>query len=103
MKSTIVASVGHVPESAVVALTSATLPAVPDMLIAPVTSGVGSGSPPPVPAASWIRKYSPGASVTSGSSVRLFHVLPADDAYCTDQPLRLCALLPALTSSMKSL
>src|SRR5205085_2240488 len=43
--SRIVASVGHAPLSAVVTLTSATLPAVPDMAIVPVVSGVGRGDP----------------------------------------------------------
>ena len=42
--------------SAVALLTSATFPAVPDMLMVPVASGVGSGGGEPVPpAASWTR------------------------------------------------
>jgi hypothetical protein len=36
-------------------VTRATVPLVPDMLIAPVASGAGSGVLPPVPAASWTR------------------------------------------------
>src|SRR3954471_3747157 len=97
------ASIGQIPESDVVVFTSATLPAVPDMLIAPIASGVGNTAPPPAPAASWIRKYSPGCNVTAGNGVALFQVPPADDAYCTDQPARSCAFEPALKSSMKSL
>ena len=51
-KSMIVAPVGQLPVSAVVLLTSATLPAVALMLIFPVASGVGRFVVPPVPAAS---------------------------------------------------
>lgn len=43
---------GHAPVSAVVWLTSATLPAVAARLMLPVASGVGSCVVPPVPAAS---------------------------------------------------
>ena len=52
-KSTSVGSlVGHEPVSAVVLLTSATLPAVALIAIVPVASGVGSAVVPAAPAAS---------------------------------------------------
>src|SRR4051794_2134027 len=47
--------VGHEPLSAVVAETSATLPAVALIAIVPVAFGVGSGVVPPAPCASWTR------------------------------------------------
>src|ERR1043166_4292478 len=53
--STTVPPVGQAPVSAVVELTSATLPAVPLMFVVPVASGAGRFVVPPVPAASWIR------------------------------------------------
>ena len=48
MKSTTLV-VGQAPVSAVVLLTKATFPAVADMAIVPVTSGVGSAAPPEPP------------------------------------------------------
>src|SRR3954452_3837472 len=54
-KSAMFALLGQGPVCAVVTLASRTLPAVADMLIVPVASGVGSGVVPPAPAASWTR------------------------------------------------
>jgi len=54
-KSMMLAPVGQAPLSAVVPLTSATLPAVALILIVPVAFGVGRFVVPPVPAASWTR------------------------------------------------
>ena len=51
-KSTIWEPVGQVPVSAVVLLTKATLPAVPEILIDPVASGVGKTAPTAPPVAS---------------------------------------------------
>ena len=51
-KSIILPPVGQLPVNAVVELTNATLPAVPDMLMVPVASGVGKLVVPPAPAAS---------------------------------------------------
>src|ERR1700744_2472190 len=66
-KSTMCASVGlfvedpgHAPVSAVVTLTSATLPAVALIAIEPVWSGVGGGVVPPVPFDSAMRNQCPG-------------------------------------------
>src|SRR5215470_10379378 len=79
---------------------SATLPLVALIAIVPVASGVGSGTPEPAPAASWIRKYLPGAMLP----VRLVfdHDEPVDDAYCTDQPVMVTVEAPRLNNSMKS-
>lgn len=46
---------GHVPESGVTDLTSATLPAVAAMAIVPVASGDGSGAPLLPAEACWTR------------------------------------------------
>src|SRR5262245_25157449 len=54
-RSMIVAPEGQAPVSAVVVETSATLPAVADIAMAPIASGDGSGVVPPAPAASWIK------------------------------------------------
>jgi hypothetical protein len=51
---------GHAPVSAVVTLTSATLPAVALIAIEPVASAVGNGVVPPVPFDSWTRYQCPG-------------------------------------------
>ena len=60
-KSTIVAPLAGVDAAkAVVLLHSTTLPAVADMLMLPITSGVGRFTVPAAPAASWTRKYAPG-------------------------------------------
>lgn len=55
-KSMMLAPVGQAPLSAVVLLTSATLPAAALILIVPVASGVGRFVVPPVPKASWTKK-----------------------------------------------
>src|ERR1051325_1151052 len=54
-KSAMFALLGQAPVCAVVTFAKRTLPAVADMLIPPVASGVGSGVVPPAPAASWMR------------------------------------------------
>ena len=55
MRSTIAADAGQAPESAVVTLTSATLPFVALIGIVPVASGAGRLTVPPAPWASWTR------------------------------------------------
>src|SRR5687768_18414658 len=96
---------GQDPSSFAVELTSATLPADALKGMVPLTSGGGRSSPqglPPQPAApsSAIRRYCPGAIVTSGSTVTC-HVAPEAEAYCTDQPPSLTGLASRLKSSMK--
>ena len=54
-RSMIVPPTGQAPLSAVVLLTSATFPAVPDIAIVPVASGVGRFVVPPAPWASCTR------------------------------------------------
>src|ERR1043166_8472480 len=95
-------SLGHVPVSAVEFLTSATLPEPAAIAIVPVASGEDNAAPLLPPELSWIREYCPGCRFTPGH----FVTDPGGDvalAYCTDQPLRLTAVLPALKISMKSL
>ncbi|MGB9104205.1 MAG: hypothetical protein WCC59_05580, partial [Terriglobales bacterium] len=55
------------------------------MAMVPIVSAVGNGVVPPAPAASWIRKYPPAGTVP----VRFVfcQVVPALEAYCTDQPV----------------
>lgn len=89
------------PLRALVDDTSATFAAVPLIRVVPVVSGVGSDTVPPVPSACFTRWYWPGASVTADSGVTI-HDVPAELAYCTDQPARLTGAVPALKSSMKS-
>src|SRR6185369_12719479 len=93
--------VGHVPLSAVVALTSAILPAVALIAILPDASGVGSGVVPPAPCDSCTSRYCPGCSVTFGRFVTC-HVLPVELAYCTLYPATLVAVGVGLKTSMKS-
>src|SRR5262249_4923692 len=79
-------------------VTSATLPLVALMLMPPVTSGLGSGTEAPGPAASCTRWWIPGA-IEPMRLVRC-QLLPAEDAYCTVQPIRLTVDVPRLKSSM---
>ena len=79
---------------------SANTPPVPEALMTPVRSAPGSGSPLPLPAASWMRKVSPGAMVPLSSRVLL--KVPALEAYCRDQPSMLTGSEPVLRSSTKS-
>src|SRR5829696_4386639 len=105
MKSMMDGPVGHAPESSVVVLVSATLPAVEPMAMVPVASGVGSGGGAGgvVPAASWIRKNAPGASVIGGSGVATHAcVVEAAELYCTAIPVRSIGAAVGLWSSMKS-
>jgi hypothetical protein len=78
---------GVPPLRAVLVEHSATFASVPDMDIVPVASGVGSAHTcvPAivVPSACLTRKYRPGWMVPL--IVVTVHVVPADDAYCTDQ------------------
>jgi hypothetical protein len=105
-KSTTVAPpFGHVPVRAVGALTRATLPAVPDMFIAPMASAVGRTDPQgrpaqPVPAASCTRKYLPDWIVPV--IVVTCQLEPVADAYCTDHPATLMGPAVGLKTSMKS-
>jgi len=93
-------AVGHAPVSATVLETNAIFPAVADMAIVPVASGVGSATPLAPPA--WrTKKYCPGFKVKFGRVVTL-HVVPVAEAYCTDIPLRLTDVLDLLNNSMKS-
>jgi hypothetical protein len=94
--------VGQETVRAVVELTRATLPAVADIVMLPVASGVGRLVVPPVPAACWMRKYWPGLSETVGRIVTC-QVVPVAAAYWTDMPAVLAAEAPALKISMKSL
>lgn len=94
-------AVGQAPVRAVVEVTRATLPAVADMAMVPVASGVGRLVVPPAPCASWMRRYWPGRRETLGRLVTCQEV-PAADAYWTDMPLTLAAEGPALKTSMKS-
>jgi hypothetical protein len=93
--------VGHDPDNAVTEFTNATLPAVADMAIVPIASGVGSAVVPPLPTACLIRKYCPGLSVMLGKVVTVQDV-PVAEAYCTDQPLRPTGELVPLNNSIKS-
>jgi hypothetical protein len=99
-KSTIVAEVGHDPDSAVVAFTKATFPAAELMLTTVVeTSAVGRGEPT-APPASCTRK-NPLAGIVPLRATGDQDV-PMDEPYCTDHPARLTAALPRLWSSTKS-
>lgn len=80
---------------AAVEFTRATFPAVPLMRIVPVTSGAGSGVLGVAPALSATRKYWPGAIVPV-RFVLFVQLVPPDDAYCTDQPVRSTAVAPWL-------
>ena len=55
-----------------------------------------------MPAASRTMKYWPGCSVMLPGIVVTCQVVPAADAYCTDQPPMFTGALPLLKSSMKS-
>src|SRR5687768_5240894 len=89
--------------SDVVVLTRATVPAVADMAMLPLASGVGSGVVPPAPWASPMR-YRPPAG-TAPERLVTCHWLVGDGLagrYWTLQPATDAASLPALASSMKS-
>ncbi|HEY3262243.1 MAG TPA: hypothetical protein VGJ95_18590 [Pseudonocardiaceae bacterium] len=91
--------------SPAVEVTSTTLPVVADMLVVPVASGVGSGTPL-APPASCTSRYWPGCRVMAGSAVGLFAAklpVPVALAYCTDQPATDAGLAPRLYNSTKSL
>src|SRR5438128_12151418 len=95
---------GQEPESAVVVVTSATLPVVPLRLIEPVASGVGRFCVPPAPAASCTRKYLPGASrhgPVAQSGVTDHVPVPVAVFSCTDQPARSTVVVPRLKTSIK--
>ena len=85
--------------SAVVEATSAIFASVPDIAIAPVACAAGLAGTVPVgsdvPAACWTRRYWPGFSVRAGRAVTV-QVVPVEDAYCVDQPVRSCGVAPAL-------
>src|ERR1700759_4995208 len=84
--------------------TSATVPAVPDMLIEPVACVGGRAVVPPRPAASPIRYRPPLATEpVSGVTCQVVVAPGLAERYCTDQPSSAAAPLPALASSMKSL
>ena len=87
--------------SATLLLTRATLPAVALIALVPVALGVGRAVVPPVPAACCTRKNAPGRMVPD--RLVLDHVVPTEDAYCTDHPVMSTAAVPVLRSSMKSL
>ena len=91
--------------SAVVEWTSATVPAIPLMLIAPVASGVGSAPAPVlVPPSSSTRKCLPaGAVPDSGVTCQVVVAPGLAEMYCTDQPVRLASEPPAFCNSTKSL
>src|ERR1700733_11932455 len=84
--------------------TSATVPAVPDMLIEPVACVGGRAGVPPGPAASPIRKSPPPPPEPVSAVTCQVVVAPGlAEMYCTDQPFSAAAPLPASASSMKSL
>src|SRR5450830_360001 len=85
---------------AAVPVTRATFPEVPDRLIEPVASGVGSAEPMAPFENSCTRKYCPGCRVFAGSGVMLVHEVPADEAYCTLRPLSDTGAEVGLNSSM---
>ena len=93
------AKVGVPPEMAVVEATSAILASVLDIAIVPVACAAGLAGTVPagsdVPAACCTRRYWPGPSTTAGSAVTV-QVVPVEDAYCVDQPVRFCDWPPAL-------
>jgi len=102
-KSTTEAVGQLVPETInVLLLTSATFPAVADILIVVVgaTSAVGNDCVPPVPADSCIKKY-PCAGIVPVRSV-FCHDDPVELAYCTDHPVKETAASVGLKSSIKS-
>ena len=71
---------GQEPDKAEVLLTNATLPAIPDMFMAPsVWSGVGSAEPV-APPAHCIRKYLPAPTLVFGKLLT-DHVVPDEEAY----------------------
>lgn len=82
--------------------TNATLPAVGDILIVVMASGVGSAEQVPVlELPDWMRKYPPAGTLAAGKGKieeRLFAALP----YCTDLPIKLIAAPVGLKNSMKS-
>ena len=86
--------------------TSTSLPELPDMLMVPLASGVGSGAPvlpPPRPT----RKYWPGCSVASGSATSCPEFapklpVPVALAYCSERPASDTGVPPRLNSSTKS-
>jgi len=93
-------TVGHEPVRAVVLFTKATFPTVALIAIVPVASGVGSVTPL-VPPACLIKKYCPGFKLTFGKVVT-DQLVPVDEVYCTDIPLRLTIVLDRLNNSIKS-
>src|SRR3954469_19254866 len=89
--------------SAVCEVTSATVPAVPPRLIAPVASGAGRAAVAPAPAASPIRYVAPGAMVPDRFVT--CHVVAAPGAaemYWTDHEASDTGAEPLLRNSMKS-
>jgi hypothetical protein len=91
---------GQAPFNATVLLTSATLPAVADIAIVPVASGVGSELTPFAPAPSATRRYWPGESETFGRLVTDHAPVPVAAPYCTDQPFTETVVFPRLNNSM---
>ena len=78
IKSTMVPPVGQEPDNATLEEVSATLPAVPDMLIVPEASVVGRATPF-VPVKSPIRKYPPAGMVPEKDCTA--QDVPAAEAY----------------------
>src|SRR5215213_5943753 len=95
---------GQLPESGVLLLTNATLPAPAAIAMVAVTSGVGSGvlhgAMAQDPAPSCTKKYFPGA-IEPDRTVTC-QVVPVSEVYCTDHPVTLTVVVPRLYSSMKS-
>src|SRR6185369_6572580 len=90
---------GHEPDRLTELLTRASLPVVALMLMSPVMFALtGSAAPFEPPDASWTRKYSPGAIVPP-SGCLLVQLVPAAEAYCSDQPARLKGTPVGLYSS----
>src|SRR3954469_6499423 len=89
MRAVAVASQGEVvlplQPRPVVPVASATLPAVPDMLVVPVPSGVGRGDPVEPPA-SWMSRWPPAGTVLAGSAVAAKAPVPEALAYWMDIP-----------------
>jgi hypothetical protein len=101
-RSIVLAERGQLPLRAVELFTSATFPAVALILIPVfVASAAGNALPTLPPEASLTRMYPPGA--IEPVKVAALHDVPAAEAYCTDQPFILTALVVGLYNSTKSL
>src|SRR5262245_49124503 len=94
-------AVGHAPVSAVVPSTRATLPAVADIFVVPVASGVGNAAPV-APLASATKYDPPGGIDAAAGSGATIHVVPIALPYCTERPASANGAFDGLKSSTKS-